>query len=66
MNSPPHRISIRDEMVATTTGLPFFDAVNRLGISAIELQIDPGLTTPNMHRQTAIVSAWQPMPESKC
>ncbi|MDB5298748.1 MAG: Sugar phosphate isomerase/epimerase [Phycisphaerales bacterium] len=44
-------ISIRDHMVAlAANGRPFFDTANAVGVSAIELQVDPDCTTPHIKR----------------
>ena len=51
MSISNNRIAIRDHMVSiAANGRPFFDALNELGISAIELQIDPDLTTPHVRK----------------
>ena len=44
-------VSVRDHMVAQAAGsIPFFEALGQIGVGAIELQIDPDLSTPHVRQ----------------
>lgn len=49
MSKNKDRVAVRDQMIAQAAeGRPFFDALAEAGAAAIELQIDPDLSTPHV------------------